>query len=190
MKAKERSYQGGQTLWGKSHRGLVLNVHTGPHSPTLQRVQGNCIQKRMALASFLASVLKYQQSFRRKGVHSGSKLQRVMDSIVAEKTWQQKMWLAYHTISACPEVERPHEAGPESKVSNLSPLRRNSSSKAPPLKCSVTVPNIPSSWESNVQTHTMRDMLLSQHDTHFDCSGTQLGCLVILQNPEFPYTIP
>lgn len=113
-----------------------------------------------------------------------------MDSIVAEKTWQQKMWLAYHTISACPEVERPHEAGPESKVSKLGPLWRNSSSKAPPLKCSVTVPNIPSSWESNVQTHTMRDMLLSQHDTHFDCSGTQLGCLVILQNPEFPYTIP
>lgn len=67
MKAKERSYQGRQTLWGKSHRGLVLNVHTDPHSPTLQLVQGNCIQKHMVLASFLASVLKYQQIIQEKG---------------------------------------------------------------------------------------------------------------------------
>lgn len=53
-------------MWGKSHSGLVLNVHTDTHSPTLQLVQGNCIKKLMALASFLASVLKYQQIIQEK----------------------------------------------------------------------------------------------------------------------------
>lgn len=144
----------------------------------------------MALASFLASVLKYQQIIQEKRGSFWLKTPESDGLHHGREDMAEKMWLAYHTISACPEVERPHEAGPESKVSKLGPLQRNSSSKAPPLKCSVTVPNISSSWESNVQTHTMRDMLLSQHDIHFTCSGTQLGCLVILQNPEFPYTIP
>lgn len=101
----------------------------------------------------------------------------------------RSMRLSYHTLSARPEVERQYEAGPDLKISKLGPLWHNFSSKAPPPKCSVTIPKSSSSWGPNVQTHDEGHFaFIAQY--HFAYFGTQFRYLVILNNPELPDTIP
>lgn len=134
---------------------LVRSVQIDPHSPTLQFVQGNSTKQLTTLASFVASVIKYQQIIQERKVF-GLQLQRRINSIRLTEAWGCPITLYQHAQKWRGNMKQ----GQTWKFPSWAPCDIISPARLHLLNVPWPSQRAPAAGDQMFK-HTMRDILLS-----------------------------